>query len=143
MPYVNPNDGYVLSNVRCNSVFVKDTYEYEYLSELTYLEDLPYVSPRTHQFNSTKKGSKFDFDTLFTKLEYKVKYEEYEKDKILEFNVSSATVELAAQALNCEASRIAKTLSFIVNDMPILVVCAGDVKVKSNKFKDYFTKSLS
>ena len=85
LPYVNPNDGYVLSNVRCNSVLVKDTYEYEYLSELTYLEDLPYVSPRTHQFNSTKKGSKFDFDTLFTKLEYKVKYGKYEKDKILEF----------------------------------------------------------
>ena len=59
-------------------------------------------------------------------------------DKILEFPVSSATVELAAQALNCEPCRIAKTLSFGVNDRTVLVVTAGDAKVNNGKFKAYF-----
>lgn len=58
--------------------------------------------------------------------------------RILEFPVSSATVELAAQALNCEPCRIAKTLSFSVKDTPILVVTAGDAKVNNGKFKARF-----
>ena len=49
------------------------------------------------------------------------------EDRVLEFPVSSATVELAAQALNCEPRRIAKTLSFRVGERPILVVAAGIV----------------
>lgn len=60
------------------------------------------------------------------------------EDRILEFPVSSATVELAAQALNTEPCRIAKTLSFMVADYPILIVAAGDAKVDNKKYKAYF-----
>ncbi|MGN0976410.1 MAG: YbaK/EbsC family protein [Faecousia sp.] len=60
------------------------------------------------------------------------------EDRILEFPVSSATVELAAQALNCEACRIVKTLSFSVNGAPILVAAAGDAKVDNAKYKARF-----
>ena len=48
------------------------------------------------------------------------------EDRILEFPVSSATVELAAQAVGCEPCRIAKTLSFMVEGSPVLIVAAGD-----------------
>ena len=59
--------------------------------------------------------------------------------KILEFAVSSATVELAAEALGCEGARIAKTLSFKLNDgNAILIVTAGDAKVDNAKFKQFF-----
>lgn len=60
------------------------------------------------------------------------------EDKILEFPVSSATVELAAKALNTEGCRIAKTLSFSVNDTPILIVTAGDAKIDNKKYKTIF-----
>ena len=60
-----------------------------------------------------------------------------EKD-ILEFDVSSATVELAAVAVGCEPERIAKTLSFAVEDGCVLVVCAGDAKIDNGKFKAQF-----
>lgn len=60
------------------------------------------------------------------------------ENRILEFPVSSATVELAAQALNCAPCRIAKTLSFGVNGAPILIVTAGDAKVDDAKFKARF-----
>ena len=59
-------------------------------------------------------------------------------DRILEFPVSSATVELAAQALKIEPCRIAKTLSFGVHDTPILIVTAGDAKVDTAKYKARF-----
>ena len=59
-------------------------------------------------------------------------------DQILEFPVSSATVELAAQALNCTPSMIAKTLSFIVDEKPILIVVAGDYKIDNPRFKERF-----
>lgn len=61
-------------------------------------------------------------------------------DKILEFDVSSATVQLAAEALKCEPSRIAKTLSFLVANEPILIVCAGDVKIDNIKYKAVFNE---
>lgn len=61
------------------------------------------------------------------------------EDRIQEFDVSSATVELAAQALNCEPCRIAKSLSFLVNERPILIVAAGDAKVDNSKFKARFS----
>ena len=61
------------------------------------------------------------------------------EDKILEFEVSSATVELAAQALHCEEQRIAKTMSFMVDDDAILIVTAGDAKVQNGKFKAEFS----
>lgn len=60
------------------------------------------------------------------------------EDKILEFQVSSATVELAAQALNCEPMRIAKTLSFVKEDSCFLVVAAGDAKIDNSKYKSQF-----
>ncbi|MBE6598330.1 MAG: YbaK/EbsC family protein [Ruminococcaceae bacterium] len=60
------------------------------------------------------------------------------EDRVLEFDVSSATVELAAEALGCEPCRIAKTLSFSVADEPVLVVTAGDVKIDNGKYKAKF-----
>ena len=62
------------------------------------------------------------------------------EDRILEFEESSATVELAAAAVGCEPARIAKTLSFMVNDAPILIVTAGDAKIDNHKYKSYFQK---
>lgn len=59
-------------------------------------------------------------------------------DRILEFDVSSATVELAAKALGCEGCRIAKTLSFHVGEKVVLVVAAGDVKIDNAKYKAQF-----
>lgn len=58
--------------------------------------------------------------------------------RILEFKTSSATVELAANAVGCEPERIAKTLSFKINEDCVLVVCAGDAKVDNSKFKKQF-----
>lgn len=60
------------------------------------------------------------------------------EDRIQEFSVSSATVELAAEALHTEGKRIAKTLSFMADDAPILVVAAGDAKIDNGKFKAMF-----
>ena len=60
------------------------------------------------------------------------------EDRILEFDVSSATVELAAQAVGCEPERIAKTMSFLVNEEVILIVTAGDVKIDNKKYKQHF-----
>lgn len=59
-------------------------------------------------------------------------------DRIKEFDVSSATVALAAEAVGCEPSHIAKTLSFSLDDGAILVVAAGDTKVDNKKFKETF-----
>ena len=72
-----------------------------------------------------------------------VKAKEYLKkygleDKIMEFNVSSATVEEAAKAINCKEEEIVKTLSFIVEDKPILIAVAGDSKIDNSKFKTEF-----
>lgn len=60
-------------------------------------------------------------------------------DKILELDASSATVELAAQAVGCEPKRIAKTLSFMVGEKPILIVAAGDTKIDNQKYKAQFS----
>ena len=60
------------------------------------------------------------------------------EERIQEFPVSSATVELAAEALHCEPCRIAKTLSFSVNGQPILIVAAGDAKIDNPKYKSQF-----
>jgi prolyl-tRNA editing enzyme YbaK/EbsC (Cys-tRNA(Pro) deacylase) len=60
------------------------------------------------------------------------------ENQILEFDVSSATVELAANALSCEPCRIAKTLSFVTKENPILIVTAGDAKVDNHKYKEKF-----
>lgn len=58
--------------------------------------------------------------------------------EVMEFDASSATVELAAQAVGCEPERIAKTLSFAVGDRVALVVCAGDARIANPKFKERF-----
>ena len=60
------------------------------------------------------------------------------ENRIREFDVSSATVELAADALHCEPRRIAKTLSFMVKEGPILIVAAGDAKIDNSKYKAQF-----
>lgn len=59
-------------------------------------------------------------------------------DRVREFDVSSATVELAALALGCEGKRIAKTLSFMGPAGPLLVVAAGDARIDNPKFKAQF-----
>lgn len=60
------------------------------------------------------------------------------EDRVKEFPVSSATVELAAVAVGCEPARIAKTLSFSVGGSPILIVAAGDAKIDNSKYKAHF-----
>ena len=59
-------------------------------------------------------------------------------DKVMEFDVSSATVELASQALHTQPGRIAKTLSFLTKDGSCILVMAGDKKVENSKFKAAF-----
>ena len=61
-------------------------------------------------------------------------------DRIIEFDVSSATVDLAAQAVGCEPCRIAKTLSFLVDGKAVLIVTAGDAKIDNPKYKAQFGK---
>ncbi len=60
------------------------------------------------------------------------------ENRILEFDESSATVELAAQALHCEPKRIAKTLSLMLGEQCILIVAAGDAKIDNTKYKCQF-----
>lgn len=59
-------------------------------------------------------------------------------ERIQEFDVSSATVDLAAAALGCEPERIAKTLSFLVDDGAVLIVAAGDARIDNPKYKAQF-----
>lgn len=69
----------------------------------------------------------------------KAYFREYGMERrIQEFEVSSATVELAAAALHCEAQRIAKTLSFLADGHAVLVVAAGDAKIDNQKYKAQF-----
>lgn len=72
-----------------------------------------------------------------------IKVKEYLKkynydDKIMEFDLSTATVEEASKELKCTLGEIAKSLSFLVNETPIIVVVKGDQKVDNHKFKDTF-----
>ena len=60
------------------------------------------------------------------------------EERILEFDVSSATVELAAVAVGVEGARIAKSLSFKVEERPIIIVVAGDAKVDNSRYKAQF-----
>ncbi len=59
-------------------------------------------------------------------------------DRIMVFDVSSATVELAAKAVGTEPARIAKSLTFMVDESPVMIVCAGDVKISNSKYKHRF-----
>ena len=66
-------------------------------------------------------------------------FKQYNLDThIVEFPVSSATVELAAQAIGCKEQEIAKTMSFLVGEQPILIVTAGDTKIDNAKYKHFF-----
>lgn len=60
------------------------------------------------------------------------------ENRILTFDVSSATVNLAAKAVGCEPAKIAKSLTFAVDNMPIMIVTAGDAKIDNSKFKAFF-----
>ncbi len=60
------------------------------------------------------------------------------ENRIIELNESSATVELAAQALGCEPCRIAKSISFLKDGDAILIVAAGDAKIDNAKYKAHF-----
>ncbi len=64
-------------------------------------------------------------------------------ERIQEFDVSSATVDLAAQALGVEGARIAKTLSFKLDSGCILIVAAGDARIDNHKFKEQFHKKAT
>lgn len=59
-------------------------------------------------------------------------------DRILTFEVSSATVALAAKAVGTEPERIAKSLTFMVDGAPVMVICAGDAKIANAKYKAFF-----
>ena len=66
-------------------------------------------------------------------------YKKYKIDnRIIELETSSATVKEAAESLGTEECRIAKTLSFIIDDKPILIVAAGDAKIDNSKYKSQF-----
>ena len=60
------------------------------------------------------------------------------KDRVKVFEQSSATVELAALAVGCEPAHIAKTMSFLQGDKPILIVTAGDARIENKKYKTLF-----
>ena len=60
------------------------------------------------------------------------------EDRIMEFNTSSATVKEAAIAIGCEEDEIAKTLSFLIGDKPILIVVSGNSKIDNSKYKQEF-----
>lgn len=62
------------------------------------------------------------------------------ENKIIEFSTSSATVEMAAEAAGCEPARIAKTLSLLAGEEPILIVAAGDTRIDNTKYKGRFGK---
>ena len=61
-------------------------------------------------------------------------------DRIQLFDVSSATVELAAVAVGTEPAHIAKSLTFLVEEQPIMIICAGDAKIANAKYKARFHK---
>lgn len=57
---------------------------------------------------------------------------------VIEFHESTATVREAAEALGCKDAEIAKTMAFLVDDSPILIVASGDQKIDNSKFKQTF-----
>ena len=59
-------------------------------------------------------------------------------EKIMVFDVSSATVEEAAKAIGCKGEEIAKSLSFLVNEKPVLVIASGNARIDNSKFKQEF-----
>lgn len=64
-------------------------------------------------------------------------------DRVQTFDVSSATVELAAAAVGTEPARIAKSLTFMVEEQPVMIICAGDAKINNSKYKGVFHKKAT
>ena len=62
------------------------------------------------------------------------------EEKVMQLEKSSATVIEAAEALGCQEKQIAKTLSFLIDDEPVLIVLAGDAKVDNKKYKEAFSQ---
>ncbi len=62
----------------------------------------------------------------------------FDPARIIEFDTSSATVELAAEALGCDPEHIAKSIPFNVNGEPVMILAAGDTKIDNPKYKAYF-----
>lgn len=62
----------------------------------------------------------------------------FDPARIIEFDTSSATVELAAEALGCDPEHIAKSITFSVNGEPVMILAAGDAKIDNSKYKAYF-----
>lgn len=88
---------------------------------------------RTAGVGVDKKGDKMSFQNV------KKYFEEAGLgDRVLELGASSATVEEAARAIGCRERQIAKTMSFMVSDAPVLIVMAGDAKTDNKKFKETF-----
>ncbi|MCH4166989.1 MAG: YbaK/EbsC family protein [Megasphaera sp.] len=65
------------------------------------------------------------------------------EDRVMELDHSSATVEEAAAALHTQGQRIAKSMSFLLDDKPIMIIFAGDARVDNRKFKDRFHQKPS
>lgn len=109
-----------------------EEYAFAYLEKPVNLRELRKV---TDTVTELKESKKMAIDRV---KEYLKKYNM--DDKVMEFDVSSATVSLAAEALHCEPGRIAKTMSFILKDGCIVVVTAGDAKIDNKKFKTVFSQ---
>ena len=60
------------------------------------------------------------------------------EDRIKVLDDSTATVELAAKAVGCEIKQIAKSMTFLVKEKPVMIVCAGNVKIDNSKYKSHF-----
>lgn len=60
------------------------------------------------------------------------------KDRVMDLEKSSATVEEAAAAIRCEPKQIAKTMSFLQGETPVLIVTAGDARIDNKKYKGLF-----
>lgn len=99
----------------------------------TKLVEIKTPSLRKKEFTSLKQVCKMAIEKV------RAYFEQFGiADRIKEFHESSATVELAAHALCTEPCRIAKTLSFMLDDKAILIVTAGDAKIDNHKYKSFF-----
>lgn len=142
----------VLKDSRITKIFANGEKAYrlykKYCEELTGIEavKLPSTSPANAIFTLDRLTDVWGELIYGRKEEKKMAFErakEYLKQfglesRIMEFDTSSATVELAAEAVGCEPARIAKTLSFQAEEGCILIVAAGDARIDNKKYKAQF-----
>lgn len=64
-------------------------------------------------------------------------------DRLTVHKIVCDTVEHAAENIGCEPAQIAKTMSFLVDEQPIVIVCAGDSRIKNNKYKAHFQRKAN